>query len=97
MALEKDLATPETQSDIDKVRMYIKEVNPDCKRLRIELHKGFLNSGIFEVVKVVSVTVTDTDYDTILDTEGEVGVAVRVTLASAIWNWLETNEYVTTV
>jgi len=94
MALEKILTTPESQSAIDKVRMYIKNVDPDKKLLKVELHKGFLDSGEFKSVKIVTVYITKDEYDAVMDTEGTTGITVRETLAEAIWTWLQTNGHI---
>jgi len=94
MALEKTLTTPETQPDLDKVRMYIKEVNPDKRVLKVELHKGFLDGSVFKTIKITPVFIVGDEYDSVMDTEGITGVAVRETLATAIWTWLQTNGHI---
>jgi len=94
MALEKTLTTPEAQPSLTKVRMYIKEVNPDKKLLKVELHKGFLDESIFKTVKIIPVFIVKDEYDSVMDTEGATGTAVRETLAEAIWTWLQTNGHI---
>jgi len=91
MTLEKTLTTPEAQQSVDKVRMQIKKVDPEKKILEIELHKGFIESDVFKLVEIKKVFIMKDDYDEVMDTEGVTGTAVRETLASAIWAWLQAN------
>ena len=91
VVLEKTLATPEIRPDITTARLSIELVDPEKRILKLAIARGYNDSGTFKLVDLKKYTIVDDDYDTIFNTEGETGIAVRVTLATAIWTWVEAN------